>query len=108
MHSKKKGWIILAFATIAIGICYVIPFSKHRALVRQPRDYFVEVYAEFRQAKSIEESLHKTKEVTQLFWSCWEIRMKDGRAWSGLPFYEPPDKASTAVKFEDDVEIKIE
>ena len=78
---------LAAFAVIA-GAVATFGRRPPRAIVRQPGDYVTAISAEFRHANTIGEGFRMAKQVTGMFWNCFEIRMLERRVWSGLAPYQ--------------------
>jgi len=68
------SWIVLAF--------------QHRAIALQPIDYVKAISAEISRADSPSRGWCVVKAVSGMFWNSYEVRMKDGRAFSCLPFFQ--------------------
>jgi hypothetical protein len=90
-NRKRIKRTLLVLVAIAFGLVCIATFGKRppRALVAQPGDFFAAVVAEFRHADTTVHGCRMVKHVTGMFWNCFEIRMVDGRTFSGLPYWEP-------------------
>ena len=103
-HNIRRPIALLAL--IAISLFLIRLCGRDHALITQPLDYVTAIVTEIRSADSPTQGWRMVKGVSAMFWVCFEVRMHDGRAFSGIPRY-PPAIPNEDLKDTNDVVVTI-
>lgn len=105
----QRGTVVLMGIAMVVACAATFGKRPSRALVKQPSDFVRAISAEFLRADSVGGGFRMAKYVAGMFWTCHEVKMVDGRAFSGLPVYQSPaDRIETGTQEVVNVDVKIE